>query len=211
MFQYSFFEHKIVGLLVPTEFEWMAMSDLIKQKFPDIPIRISGMGKVRAALAAADLSIKNLCETVLLTGFCGGVRGLRVGDTVTAGRVFEGDFSSSGLEKIGDDIERHFVDVKPLHGIEKIPFVCQDHILTRDEYANRITWGKLATDMESYGAACAVGSNLRVIKVVSDIINPDSASDFKKAADRLGRKMALATINAIATIMTESTKGGGHE
>ena len=198
------------GLIVPTRFEWDAMREAIEAEFSALPVLVPGMGKVRAAIAARDLAAAMRCRHVILAGFCGGVRSLRVGDAVSASLAFEGDFDSGGLEGTGnhDDILCHSVPIEIVEGINGVAFVCQDRLLKEDVYKDQIWHGTLATDMESYAAAVAVAgteSSFHVVKVVSDVVNQDSARDFKMAINGLAKKMTETTIEAIKKI----TKTGG--
>jgi nucleoside phosphorylase len=197
-----------IGVIIPTTYEAKIVGGSIKSKFKNMNVVVSGMGKIRAALAARGLLDKG-CNLILLSGFCGGVRGLDIGDVVFASEVLEGDFDSKGLENGGsDDIHYHkhlcHKEIEGFGTIRLAPFVCQDRLLTKDEYKLRIKGEVLATDMESYGVLTALSGTETlacVMKVVSDVVSKKSADDFLNSVDRLAPVLNVAVMKTISRMM----------
>ena len=159
----------MVGVIVPSEFE----SKVIK-----IPHEVSGMGKIAATAMAYSLVCRGV-DKILLTGFCGSIRGYKIGEVVKPQMFIEGDYNTHPLEKYPN-----VIGVK--HGV----MISQDRFLVSNPYYFK--YPKIACDMESYAVAYVCkrfGMKFECIKIVSDIVGSNSTDDFldncKKYAPKL--------------------------
>lgn len=138
----------------------------------------SGMGKINATSAAYSLICRGY-DTITLSGFCGAIRGYKIGDIVRPTVFIEGDYDTRPLENYPNTIGRG-----------NVLMVSQDRFLTVNPY--QFKHAKIACDMESYAIASvckSFGVKFECLKIVSDIVGVNSASDFLENCKRLGPKL----------------------
>lgn len=187
-----------VGVIIPSFFE----AQFVDRKIKNTLFVVPGMGKVRAAIAVAQLR-KSGVKSILLAGFAGGLRGLRVGEAVSAGLVIEGDYDAGDLQE--------YPNVKSCRKIVdssmKCIFISQDRFLKTDVYSapgrkNRGGYDKInihlniaspvAVDMEAYAAVAAghlLGASVYVAKIISDVVGRNSEGDFLSACSKQSVRM----------------------
>lgn len=170
-----------VGVIVPSSFE---MSFVDTRALGGAILSVTGMGKLNGASGVYQLRAMG-AERILLTGFAGGLRGLRIGDVVNADGVIEGDYDAKPLETVAHVLAGDKIS----HG-SRSWFITQDRFLMRDIYGG-LEAETLATDMESYGvvhAARRLGVPVFVVKVISDLVDENAEHDFLKACtEQAGR------------------------
>lgn len=161
----------MIGIIVPSEFESKVITH---------PHHVSGMGKIKATCAVYDL-VKGYDE-ILLTGFCGGIKGVKVGDIVKPNTFIEGDYRIP-LEEYPHWISRG----------SGCTMISQDEFLTYNYYDFPID--EIVTDMESYAVAYTcrkLGIKFSVLKCVSDIVGSNSTKDFLDSCKSLAPKLNTA-------------------
>lgn len=153
------------------------------------------MGKLRASWTARTMSEEG-CQAILLTGFAGGIAGLKKGDVVVATKVYEGDYNTTPLEEYPNSIE---CEPLPIRDSMQAEFVSQDRFLTQDVYLEDAHHFKfscsgsgVATDMESYAVAFA-GRSLAlpvfIVKIISDLVDNESEKDFLSACSKMSGRL----------------------
>lgn len=130
---------------------------------------ISGVGKVNATVAVADL-IHNGVNKVVNIGSCGAnARNLKVGDIVTPSKLYDGDFD---LSKFGKDTKNPY-NLSNGEGLKCYTF---SKFVTE-----RVSKEDYIVDMECYSIAC-ICDYFKVqflpVKIVSDNANEGAVNDF---------------------------------
>lgn len=150
----------------------------------------TGMGKVNCLVSFFQyISQHKNVKNVLLTGFCGGLRRLRVGQIIEPSLLIQGDYDIRPLESYPT---YSFGSRDRLFNFMVCPMVSQDRFICKDIYKD-LKYRVLATDMESYALsiACSVfKKNLSIIKIVSDIVGKNSHRDFIRNSQRLTSKLS---------------------
>ena len=162
----------MTGIIIPSEFE----SKVIK-----FPHHVSNMGKINAACAVYDLVAKGF-DRILLTGFCGGLDNVSIGEVIEPDTFIEGDYDVSPLEKYPNMI------ITPK--VTGYTMISQDKFLKENRYSFSVN--KCATDMESYAVAAVclkLNVKFQVIKIVSDIVGNNSVDDFLDSCTKLAPKI----------------------
>lgn len=181
-----------VGIIIPSSFE-MGLIDM--KLFDQRPVifKESGMGKVNVALEVADMS--EYCNKIILGGFAGGLRGLSVGEVVTASLVIDGDLDVRPFDVYP---KSGFCKLLNMTQVKEVPFISQDYFLTEDPYTDDpslINLKPLATDMESYAfvkACFKFGVEPYIVKVISDVADKNAVHDFKKSCEQQATRMNIA-------------------
>lgn len=165
-----------IGLLIPTQVEWNAMHEYIKTD-SQLEWNMCGMGKVNSAIGASSL-INIGCDTIILFGYAGGLRGLDPGAVIEPSEYIEGDFHAEpiGIEYPNSMLSKHSTGL-----FRRVPIVSQDRFLNDDIYERTILAPILATDMEAYSVAkvCEVsGVKFYCVRIISDSCNSEASGQF---------------------------------
>jgi len=151
----------------------------IESEFIEIPHYVSGMGKINTVCAVYDLH-KLGARDIILSGFCGGIKGYSVGDIVRPSTIIEGDYSNPfepypNRIEIGTNIEI---------------MISQDNFLETNPYEHYSHM--MATDMESYAFVYTcnkLGIKPTIVKIVSDIVGENKPKDFIDSCESLSSKL----------------------
>ena len=150
----------------------------------------TGMGKVNCLVSFFQyISQHKNVKNVLLTGFCGGLRGLLPGQIMEPSILIQGDYDVRPLETYP---RYSYASASNLFQFNVCPFVSQDRFLYNDPYKD-ISYNTLATDMESYALSIACFRfkvNLSIIKIVSDVVGENSHKDFIKNSKKFTPKLS---------------------
>jgi len=191
---------KKIGIIVPSFMEGQLLD--IKG-IKNIELSISGMGKVRAALGVVEL-IKKGCKSILLTGYAGGLYGLKMGDVVTPYAVIEGDYHAEPFEKYPNSLVLNNIFLK--HA-KHCSLITQDMFLKKNIYKEQLFDGvDLATDMEAYAVAyfCRqLGIKLYVVKIISDVVGAKSEKNFLDSCTKLSEQLSFVIKKSIEQIRKE--------
>lgn len=130
---------------------------------------VSGVGKVNATIAAADL-IRNGADKIVNIGSCGAnAKSLKVGDIVTPSELYDGDFD---LSKFGRDTKNPY-NLSNQDGLKCYTF---SKFVTE-----RVSEEDYVVEMECYSIAC-ICDYFKVpflpVKIVSDNANEEAVDDF---------------------------------
>lgn len=166
----------MTAVIVPSKFE---------SKLLTVPHHVSGMGKIKATCAVYDLVAKG-ADKILLTGFCGGISRVKVGDIVTTIGVREWDYNfPKELES-----ELHIIETKPVDGLIKCFMLSQDSFMTH--YSGRLNNISYVVDMECYAAAYAcqhLNIPFSCVKIISDMVGSNSSKDFLESCVKFAPKL----------------------
>lgn len=196
---------KKIGIIVPSFMEGQLLDIKGIKK---IELCISGMGKVRAALGVVELIDKG-CTSILLTGYAGALRGLKMGDVVTPSYIYEGDYHAEPFENYPNciTIQNQFFEKA-----KNCEIVTQDTFLKKNIYGHptRITsighFERLATDMEAYAVAyfCGrLGIELYITKIISDVVGAKSEKNFLDSCTKLSEQLSVVIKKSIQQIRKE--------
>lgn len=184
----------MLGIICPSAFEFKAL-DRKKLASLGAAFVVSGMGKVRAATACAELQMKHRdLKSILLIGFAGGLTAdLSTGDVIEPSVFVEQDYNAEPFEKFPNILRQ---SPRPLLA-ESRPAVMltQDRFLKDNPYKGSALEKKfktLACDMESYAVAYYCRKRrLRcaVVKIISDQADGTADHDFLKACRELSPKL----------------------
>lgn len=161
----------MVHVLIPSKFE---------SKVVEFSHLQCGMGKINAIFGVYQLHRVERATHILLSGFCGGISGVSVGDIVSPNFIVENDFDARPLEE-----DQHIMLFES--SLEApITMLTQDKFMQENLYQGRDA--RVCVDMESYAVACAcrqLGIKLKIVKIVSDIVGQDSAKSFTDSCQSL--------------------------
>jgi nucleoside phosphorylase len=192
-----------VGVLCPSAFEYEALKDLAPQAHA--AILLSGMGKVRSAWGVHELRRKYpALKHILLAGFAGGLKGLKIGDLIEPRAIVEQDYCAEPFEKFPNRIR--LAGPRLVKGSRDAVLLTQDRFLKENPYAadgSAMSHARLACDMEAYAVvwtARRIGLNCSVLKLISDEADADAGHDFLKACTRLRPRLQTVLVEAIAAL-----------
>ncbi len=192
-----------VGVLCPSAFEYEALRRLAPQAHA--AILLSGMGKVRAAWGVHELKRKfPALKHLLLAGFAGGLKGLKIGDLIEPRTVVEQDYCAEPFEKFPNLIR--LTGPRLVKGSKDAVLLTQDRFLKENPYAadgEAMSHARLACDMEAYAVvwtAKKLGLNCSVLKLISDEADADADHDFLKACTRLRPRLQTVLTEAIVAL-----------
>jgi len=197
--------HKIVtaGVLCPSAFEYEALKDLAPQAHA--AILLSGMGKVRSAWGVQELKRKHpALKHILLAGFAGGLKGLKIGDLIEPRTLIEQDYCAEPFEKFPNRIR--LAGPRLVRGSKDAVLLTQDRFLKENPYAadgSAMSHARLACDMEAYAVAWTaqkIGLGCSVLKLISDEADSTADHDFLKACIQLRPRLQSILTEAIASL-----------
>ncbi|WP_028660922.1 nucleosidase [Nocardioides insulae] len=154
---------------------------------PDIPLLVTGIGKVPAAAAVARaLAQSPEVDQVINIGSCGALREGLSG-VYEAGRVLSHDISAEVIRGLGHDTREWLT-------VADTPWLLATGDQFVHETTERIRLAEVAhlVDMEGYAVAWAceqAGVPARLVKHVSDSAD-ETALDWNTAVDRSARDLA---------------------
>ena len=179
-------------LIIPSKFENHSLG---------LEAMVTGMGKINVVHKLTSYLEWNKVKVVILAGYCGGLRGLSVGDIVEPTILIEGDYNCDPIQKYPNLID--YCHGKLLPNSKRVAFVSQDRFLTYDPYMRTIRNKVLATDMESYAAAYICREykvRFHCVKIVSDVVGSNSTSDFLGSCKSLNSLLKVTIKKAISEI-----------
>ena len=196
----------MTGVLCPSIFEYRSL-DIPRLKKAGAVVVLSGMGKLRAMYACAELKRRNKgLRHILLIGFAGGLTdNLKVGDVTQPSLFIEQDYFAEPFEKFPNQI-RQERSKKILPGAEDVVMLTQDRFLTENPYQKgpyAKKFKKIACDMESYAVAYygqRSGVPYHVIKLISDSADKNAEHDFLTACKRLAPKLNETVLDAVRSL-----------
>jgi len=195
-------DNKMIGIIVPTKFEYDAIpKEILDDK--SLIVATSGIGKIRVLICCYEMLISHpSISHIILTGYAGGLNGVKIGDIVQGNVVEEGDYEDGGL-----DATSHILEADQI-GIKAMPckIYSQDTFLTRDPYDSA---GDVATDMESYAVALFCDRydlKFSVVKVISDVVGDNSVKQFVDNTNLLSGTFSSLITEMIAEVKREISK-----
>lgn len=187
-------------ILCPTELEYKILSNdrclmsLVKDN--RIAIICSGIGKIRTFYAC----VKHLQATsFLLTGFCGGIRGVDFADIVEPNEYIEQDFDCAPIES------QHKIQQAQnlLSYSKKGVLLTQDHFVTQIPLNLEESQQCVICDMEGYSLAYFAKEyqkSFAVVKLVSDVVGKNTTNDFIQACRTL-KEPLIKTVKQTIELM----------
>lgn len=192
-----------VGVLCPSAFEYEALKGLAPQAHA--AILLSGMGKVRSAWGVHELKRRHpALRHLLLGGFAGGLKGLKIGDLIEPRTFVEQDYCAEPFEKFPNRIR--VAGPRLLKDSMDAVLLTQDRFLKENPYAAddpALSCSRLACDMEAYAVvwtAKKIGLSCSVLKLISDEANADADHDFLKACTQLRPRLKSVLAEAIGAL-----------
>ena len=186
------------AIIIPSKYEFNLISKNSFEGFDHM--RISGMGKVNALIAAAELIFINGVQRIILFGLAGGIKNLKLGEVIEPHTFIEGDY----VDPIHN--EMNCLTLSPsklLNYSEECTMVSQDRFLYNNPY--KFTHTPLATDMESYALAKICNETMtefHCVRIISDIVG-DNVEDFSKLVKPYKLAMELV-MSEISEVLCES-------
>ena len=181
-------------IICPSEYEYKILKGFKSYKHNVLVVE-SGMGKIKMAWCLHELiqmvEFERQNPEFILSGFCGGLSGYKVGDVVSPLTFIQGDYhgldTSEVINKLG---------AKPFEAI-----ISQDSFLESNPYAiDYRNYKYLSTDMESYTFAYfCQKSNItyKVVKIISDLVDNKAKEDFALSCNKLSSKLKNTVIKLI--------------
>jgi len=161
-----------IAIIIPSKFE---------SEFLSVPHHVSGMGKINVIHKIYELA-KEGYDKIVLSGFCGGLKGVEIGEVVKPCLFVEGDYDVSPLEEYPHQLLQT--------GRLSCAIISQDSFLKTNPYT--FDFDKAVTDMESYAfvdACLRLNIKYEVLKIVSDIVGENSEKDFLESCRKLASKL----------------------
>lgn len=208
---------KRIIVICAMEKEFSLISGMEGQTVAELHVRLSGMGKVNAALSAAEMISEFRPDMVINTGVAGSfAQGIRQGDTVIADRcayhdVWCGDGNAPGQVQglptffpCDSDLVRKTSGILPDAHVGTIITGDQFYISREeDERQKRLFPDALAVDMES--AAIAQTCFLKnipflSIRVISDIHDGHQAESYAGFWESMARKSFVSIKSILGAI-----------
>jgi len=171
-----------IGIIIPSKFE---------SEFISIPHHVSGMGKINVIHKVYELS--KVYDKIVLFGFCGGLKGVEIGEIVKPCLFVEGDYDVSPLEEYPHQLLQT--------GRLSCAMISQDRFLKTNPYT--FDFDKAVTDMESYAfvdTCLRLNIKYEVVKIVSDIVGENSEKDFLESCRKLAPKLEKVISENIISI-----------
>jgi len=154
-----------------------------------LPILITGIGKVNAALAVADvLSVEPLPSVVVNIGTAGALRPGLIG-THEVGRVLQHDFDVGQIRRLTGDPHCEEIELNPGGPI----LVTGDSFITDEASRSQLAATADLVDMEGYAVAVAARRRrvpVRLIKQVSDEAGAGAAVTWQRVVGDCARSIA---------------------
>ena len=196
----------MIGVICPSIFEYQAL-DLAAFRRQDALLVKSGMGKLRAMLACAEMHRKHSrLRHILLVGFAGGLTSnLKPGEVIEPYWFIEQDYYAEPFEKFPNQI-RPARFKKLLRDSVKTVMLTQDRFLTENPYQKgpyARQFKKITCDMESYAVAhyCEEAAiPYSVVKLISDSASKTADHDFLSACRKLAPKLNQTVLSALSAI-----------
>lgn len=193
-----------VGVVCPSIFEFEALKALTLEAHA--AVILSGMGKVRSAWGVGELKRRHPgLRHILLIGFAGGLRGLKLGDLIEPRQVIEQDYCAEPFEKFPNRIVLKGPAL--VRGSKPAALLTQDRFLTSNPYRDGGPPGarhaRLACDMEAYAVAWTarkLGLTCSVVKLVSDEADSTADHDFLKACTELRPRLQSVLTEAVRSL-----------
>ena len=157
----------MTAIVVPSEFESKVITH---------PHHVSGMGKINVIHKVYELVNKGY-DKIALSGFCGGLKGVKIGEVVKPCLFVEGDYDVSPLEDYPNQLLQK--------GRLSCAMISQDRFLKTNPYT--FDFDKAVTDMESYAfvySCLRLNVKYEVVKIVSDIVGSNSHVDFLESCNK---------------------------
>lgn len=199
-----------VGVICPSVFEYEALRSLTLQSHA--AVILSGMGKVRAAWGVQEIKRRHpKLRHILLIGFAGGLRGLKMGDLIEPRRVIEQDYCAEPFEKFPNQVLLKGPGL--VRGSKSAALLTQDRFLTTNPYRDGGPAGarhaRLACDMEGYSVAWTAKQlrmSCSIVKLISDEADSSAEHDFLKACTQLRPRLQSVLTDAVRSLSVSRSR-----
>lgn len=170
----------------------------LNQRFPNIKVLLTGVGKVNAAMVLAESIALNDVDAIYNLGFAGATKPFEVGDLVLINDAIYHDFDLSlfGYEKgqVPGYPEKFISDAQLVQKVKNIlPKAKTGHLFTGDYFMTHQQKEPCILDMEGaalYQVAYKKQIPIVSIKIISDIMGMDNHFDsYKKFESNDGAHM----------------------
>ncbi len=174
------------------------VKEINKQRFENIDVIITGVGKVNAAMVLAEYLTNHAVEAIYNLGFSGATQPYEVGDLVLVNTTSYHDFDLSlfGYEKGQVPGYPHqFISDQKLMGQvkHKLPQIKEGHLYTGDYFKTEHKGEPCILDMEGaalYQVAHKKHIPIISIKVVSDVMGMENHfQSYRKFESQMGAEL----------------------
>ncbi|TXS32985.1 nucleoside phosphorylase [Streptomyces sp. gb1(2016)] len=172
----------------------------------DLPVLLTGMGKVNAATALTTILVQGpRPASVINLGTAGALRPGWAG-THAIGTVIQHDLDSQVLATLTGEI---YGPPMPLPDVEGPVLATGDAFISDEQAREALATTATLVDMEGYAlatAAAQAGVTLRIIKHVSDDAGPGAARSWRESVAACARELAdWVTANAAGGFATAAS------